>query len=50
MLPTVAGAPGTVPKSLDKILEELEISGRIESILTTALLRLTRILRKVLVA
>ena len=38
----------TVPKGLERELEEVEIRGRIEIIQTTALLRATRILRKVL--
>ena len=37
MILTVIGALGMVPKGLRKRLEELEISGRIETIQTTAL-------------
>ena len=44
----VVGALGTAPKSLGNRLEELEIKGRIETILTTALLQSARILRRVL--
>ena len=43
--PILFGALGTVPKNLEKRLEELEIKGRIE---TTALQKLTRIFRNVL--
>ena len=45
---TVVSALGTVPKSLEKIQEELDIRWRIEAILTAALLRSARILRNVL--
>ena len=44
----VAGALGTVFKDLQKRLEKLETRGRIETIQTTALLKSSRILRKVL--
>ena len=44
----VTGAPGTVTKGLVKILEDLEIRGRVETIQTTALLRSARILRRIL--
>ena len=44
----VIGALGTVTKGLIKGLEDLEIKGRVETIQTTALLRLARILRRVL--
>ena len=43
----IIGALGTVPKGLEK-LKELEIRGRLETIQTTALLRLVLILREVL--
>ena len=43
----VIGAHGTVPWSLEKGLVGLEISARIETILTTALLRSARIVRRV---
>ena len=36
VLPIVVGAFGTVPKGLERRLEELEISGRIEANQTTA--------------
>ena len=39
---------GTVTKGLLKVLEDLEVGGRMETIQTTALLRTARILRKVL--
>ena len=44
----VIGALGTVTKGLLKGLEDLEIGGRVETIQTTALLRMARILRRVL--
>ena len=44
----VVGALETVPKDLEKILEELEIRGIIETIQTISLLRLARILRRVM--
>ena len=47
-LPIVIGAFGTVTKGLLQGLEDLEIRGRVETIKTTALLRLARILRRVL--
>ena len=47
-VPTVIGALGTITKGLLKGLEDLEISGRTETIQTTALLRTARILRRVL--
>ena len=48
VIPVVIGTLGTVPKGLERGLEELEIRERIEIIETTALLRSTRILRRVL--
>ena len=48
IIPTVTGALGTVTKGLVQGLEDLEIRGRVEIILTTALLGSTRILRRVL--
>ena len=39
---------GTVPKGLERRLEELEVQERIETIQTTVLLRSARILRRVL--
>ena len=42
------GTLGIVPKSLERRLEKLKIRGRIETILITALLRLTRLFRSVL--
>ena len=46
--PIVIGALGTVTKGLIKRLEDLEIRGWVETFQTTALLRSTRILRRVL--
>ena len=48
IVPIVIGALGTVTKGLLKSLEDLEVSGRVETIQTTALLRTARILRCVL--
>ena len=42
------GSLGTIPKSLVKGLEDLEIRGRAETIQTIELLRSARILRRVL--
>ena len=48
VIPIVIGALGTVPKWLVEGKENLEIKRRVETILTTALLRSVRILRRVL--
>ena len=48
VIPIVIGAFGTVTKGLLKGLEDFEISGRVEIIQTTALLKTARILRRVL--
>ena len=48
VIPIVVGALGTVPKGLVKGLKDLEIRNQVETIQTTALLRLARILRRVL--
>ena len=48
IVPIVIGALGTIIKVLLKGLEDLEIGGRVETILTTVLLRTARILRRVL--
>ena len=50
VIPIVVGVLGTVPKGLDKKLEELEIRGRIEIAQTTEVLRSIKILRRVLEA
>ena len=47
IMPIVIGAFGTITKGLLKGLEDLEV-GEVETIQTTALLRMTRILRRVL--
>ena len=47
-IPIVIGAFGVVTKSLIKGLEDMEITGLVETIQTTALLRSARILRSVL--
>ena len=48
IVPIVIYALGTITKGLLKPLEDLEIGGRLETIQTTALLRMARILRWVL--
>ena len=44
MIPIVVSAHGTIPKGLLNGQENLEIRGQVETIQTTALLRLARIL------
>ena len=44
-VPIVIGALGTINKEFLKVLEDLEVSKRVETIQTTALLRTARILR-----
>ena len=48
IVPIMIGAFGTVTKGLLKGLEDLEVGGRVETIQTTALLKMARILRSVL--
>ena len=48
IIPIVIGAFGTVTKELMKGLEDLGVSGRVQTIQTTALLRTARILKGVL--
>ena len=48
IIPIFIGAFGTVTKGLLKGLEDLEVGGLVETIQTTALLRMARILRSVL--
>ena len=48
VIPIVIGALGTVTKGLIQELEDLKITGRVETFQTTALLRSARILRRVL--
>ena len=48
IIPIVIRAFGTVTKELLKGLEDLEVGGRVETIETTALLKIARILRRVL--
>ena len=48
IIPIVIGAFGTITKGLSKGREDLEVGGRVETIQTTALLKTTRILRRVL--
>ena len=48
IVPIVIGALGTITKGLLKGLEDLEVSGQVETIQMTALLRTARILRRVL--
>ena len=45
IIPIVIGAFGTVTKGLIQGLDDLEIRGRVDTIQTTALLRMARILR-----
>ena len=39
VIPIVIGALGTIPKGLEKGLEDLEIGGQVKTIQTTVLLR-----------
>ena len=48
IVPIVSCTLGTITKGLLKGLEDLEVDGRVETIQTTALLRTTRTLRRVL--
>ena len=48
IIPIVIGALGTITKALINGLEGLEITGQMETIQTTGLLRSARILRRVL--
>ena len=48
IIPIVIGALGTFTQGLLKGLEDLEMRGRLETIQTTILLRMARILRRVL--
>ena len=48
VIPIVIGVLGTIPKSLVKGLDDLEIRARVETIQITVSLRLARILRRVL--
>ena len=48
VIPIVVGALGTVPKGIEKVLENLEIRGRIDTIQNTTLLQSARILRRVM--
>ena len=47
IIPIVIGALGTVTEGLLKGLEDLDIRGRVETIHTTALLNLAKILERV---
>ena len=48
VIPIVIGSLGTIPTGLVKGLEDVEIRGQGETIQTTALLRSTRILKRIL--
>ena len=48
IIPIIIGAFGTVTKGLLKGLEDLEVGGRVETVQTTTLLRMARILRRIL--
>ena len=47
VIPIVIGALGTVTKGLILEQEDLEVRGRVETIQTSALLRLARIVRRI---
>ena len=47
IMPIVIGALGTVTKGLAPGLEDLETTGRVETVQTTALLKSARILRRI---
>ena len=48
VIPIVTGALGTIPNGLVQGLEDLKITGQVETIQTTVLLRSARILKRVL--
>ena len=48
IIPVVIGAFRTVTKGLLKGLEDLEVSGRVETIQTTEFLKTARLLRRIL--
>ncbi len=48
IIPIAVGALGTVTKGFLKGLEDIEVGGRVETIQTSSLLRMARILRRVL--
>ena len=48
IIPIMIGVLGTISKGWVEWLEDLEITGRVETVPTTALLKSARILRKVL--
>ena len=48
VIPIVDGILGIIPKNLEKREDELDISGRIETILMTALIKSVRILWRIL--
>ena len=48
IIPIVISAFSTLPKGLLKGMEDLEVGRRVETIQTTALLRMARILRRLL--
>ena len=48
IIPIVIDTFGTVTKRLLKVMGDLEVGGRLETIQTTALLKTARILRSVL--
>ena len=47
VIPIVTGVLGTIPKGLIKGLEDVKIRGQVETIQTTVLLKLARILRRI---
>ena len=48
IVPIVIGALGTITKGILKVMEDLEVGGRVETIQMSKLLRTARILRRVL--
>ena len=48
IIPIIIGALSIVPKGLVQSLEDLEITGQVETVLTAAFFRTARILRRVL--
>ena len=48
IIPIVIVASGTVTKGMVQWLEDLDITGRVQTVLTTVFLRTVRILRRVL--
>ena len=45
LIPVIFVAFGTIPKKLEKMLDEVKIHGKTENVLTTRIVRSTRIVR-----